>query len=145
MPPAPPRTASRRRPGLARGFTLIEMLIVVALVGILATMALPSYRESTIKARESVLRHDLWVLRDVIDQFYTDKARYPSSLDELVSTGYIRSIPVDPFTKASDTWIVSYEPLAEDAEEDVETEPGITDVSSGAEGVGLDGTPYSEW
>lgn len=125
---------------------MLEMLIVVALIGIVATLALPSFRHATQKAREAVLREDLWVLRDVIDQFYTDHARYPAGLDELVATGYIRRIPVDPITESADTWEVSYEPLDEEATDGPEyEEPGITDVHSGASGRAMDGTYYSEW
>jgi general secretion pathway protein G len=133
--------AGRRLAG--RGFTLIEMLIVVALVGIVATLAMPSYRHATLKAREAVLREDLWTFRDVIDQFYTDKGRYPTSLEELVSTGYLRMIPIDPFTKEAD-WTTTTEPLAEGEEEDEDVEPGITDVHSNAPGTTEDGIPYSE-
>ena len=125
---------------------MLEMLIVVALIGIVATLALPQYRYATQKARESVLREDLWVLRDVIDQFHADKGRYPSGLDELVTAGYIRRVPQDPITGSAETWVLSYEPLAEDETDSPEAEdPGITDVHSGASGVALDGTYYSEW
>jgi general secretion pathway protein G len=124
---------------------MIEMLIVVALVGIVATLALPSYKHSVLKAREAVLREDLWVMRDLIDQFHTDKGRYPSSLDELVTAGYLRRVPVDPFT-GSATWREDTEPLSEeDLEESEEGETGITDVHSLATGTGSDGIPYSEW
>lgn len=142
-----PRTRRQAADGTERGFTLVEMLIVVALVGILASMALPSYRTATIKAKEAVLRHDLWVMRDVIDQFFTDKTRYPQSLDELVSSGYLRVVPVDPFTKSNSTWQTKTEPLnQDDQQQDEDTQqPGITDVTSGAAGTSLDGTPYSEW
>lgn len=136
-------TTRRRR---SRGFTLVEMLIVVALIGIVATLALPSFRHSTTKARESVLRHDLWVLRDLIDQFFTDQGRYPTDLDELVAMGYLRKIPVDPFTESADTWEASYDSLAEDDFDTPEAEePGITDVHSGARGRALDGSFYREW
>lgn len=136
------RLRRRRR----AGFTMLEMLIVVALVGIVATLALPSYRHATDKAREAVLREDLWVFRDVIDQFFTDKGRYPSSLDELVTAGYIRRVPVDPITGSAETWEVTYEPLSEDLADGPEfEEPGITDVRSGARGRATDGSYYNEW
>ena len=129
----------------ARGFTLIEMLIVVALIGIVASIALPSYRHATLKAREAVLREDLWVLRDVIDQYYTDKQKYPASLEDLKSSGYIRKIPLDPMTRSAETWTTTTEPLGENAPTDDQQEPGITDVQSGATGTALDGTEYSTW
>ena len=132
--------------GLARGFTMIEMLIVVALIGIVASMALPNYRQSTKKAREAVLKQDLWIMRDVIDQFYTDKGRYPTSLEELVTEGYIRKVPMDPITQSAETWSLDTEPLAESQQEELqEQEQGITDVHSGAPGDALDGSLYTEW
>ena len=138
------KNAARRR--AAAGFTLVEMLVVVALIGIVATIALPRYRQSMVRAKESVLKHDLWVLRDVIDQFFTDQGRYPADLEELVSFGYIRRIPVDPMTESADTWEISYESLAEDDYDSPEQqEPGVTDVRSGAGGRALDGSWYSEW
>lgn len=124
---------------------MLEMLIVVALVGIVATLALPSFRHSTRKAKEAVLRENLWVMRDVIDQFHTDKGRYPSALDELVSSGYIRTIPMDPITESNETWEVSYEALGEDVPEDPDEELGITDVHSGSSERAGDGTYYNEW
>ena len=135
-----------RNRGLTRGFTMIEMLIVVALVGIVATMAIPSFRHATMKAKESVLKEDLWTLRTVIDHYRTDKGRYPPTLDDVVSSGYLRRIPTDPMTGSADRWIVSYEPLAEDAPKGPDTEePGVTDVQSGSDDQALDGTYYSEW
>jgi len=129
---------------------MIEMLIVVALIGIVASIALPAYQHATLKARESVLKEDLWVLRDVIDQYFTDKGQYPASLDELVASGYLRKIPPDPMTGSSETWIPSFEPLSEDDvsegdEGDQQAAPGVTDVRSGATGVALDGTNYGDW
>jgi general secretion pathway protein G len=123
------------------------MLIVVALIGIVASIALPSYRHATLKAREAVLREDLWVLRDVIDQYHTDRGKYPTSLEDLADSGagYLRKIPVDPMTGSSDTWQTTTEPLGEDVPEEEDVEPGITDVHSGATGIGLDGTEYSSW
>ena len=120
-----PHTPSRRE----RGFTLIELLIVVALIGILATMALSPYRRATVKAKESVLKENLWVMRDSIDQYYADRGKYPSSLHDLESDGYIRKIPPDPMTSSSDSWVEIYEDVGED---DLGVDLGIYDVESGA-------------
>lgn len=136
---------SNRGRRASRGFTLAEMLIVAALLGILASIALPNYRHAQRKAQESVLREDLWILRDLIDQHKADRGQYPEDLQALVNRGYIRRIPVDPITGSSETWQEIREPLGEETPEEEDVETGITDVRSGAEGVGLDGTPYSEW
>ena len=125
----------------ARGFTLVEMLIVVAIVGILAGMAIPSYRHAVTKAKEAVLAEDLWILRDLINQFYVDKGRYPTGLDELVTEKYLKAAPVDPFTK-----LAEWEEIPEEVgEEETLTEPGIVDVKSKAPGMGTNGVAYAEW
>ncbi len=120
------------------GFTLIEIMIVMAIVGILITIAEPSYRAQTIKARETALKKDLFVMRDVIDQYAADHARYPESLTTLVDESYLRGLPVDPFTGASDTWI-------EIREAETEEPGGVFDVHSGSNLVALDGTAYNVW
>ena len=121
-----------------RGFTLIEIMIVMAIVGILITIAEPSYRVQTMKAREAALQKDLFVMRDVIDQYAADQGRYPDSLQDLVSASYLRGLPVDPFTRSAETWIEVLE-----AEGD---EPGgVFDVHSGSDLVALDGTAYNTW
>ena len=125
-----------------RGFTLIELLIVIALITILATMGLVQYRNSIQSSREAVLHTDLFRMRDAIDQYYADKGKYPASLDALVSDGYMRKIPEDPMTKASDTWQTV---PAEPDPASPSAEPGIYDVKSGAPGTGLDGTAYAEY
>ncbi len=129
-----------RRPA-QKGFTLIELIVVVAIIGILVTMAMPVYKDSVRRAREAVLREDLYILRDSIDQFYTDKGHYPSDLGALVAENYIKQIPIDPFTGSADSWIT------EEAESDDTTtdQPaGIREVKSGAIGTTADGTPYSD-
>ena len=123
-----------------RGFTLLELLIVVALIGIIAALAVPQFKHTPLKAKEAVLKEDLYILRDVIDQHYTDKGKYPSTLQDLVETGYLRKIPNDPITGSSETWVIETVP-AEEGEE----EGGVYDVHSGAPGTALDGTSYSEW
>jgi general secretion pathway protein G len=126
----------------ARGFTLIELLIVIALISILATMGVVQYRNSVQSAKEATLRTDLFRMRDAIDQYYADKAKYPASLDALVSDGYMRAIPEDPITKSADTWqTVPAEPEPGNTSSD----PGIYNIKSGAPGTGLDGTSYSDW
>ncbi len=124
------------------GFTLIELLIVIALISILATMGVVQYRNSVQSAKEATLRTDLFRMRDAIDQYYADKAKYPASLDALVSDGYMRQIPRDPITQSSDTWQTV---PAEPEPGNTSTDPGIYNVKSGAPGTGLDGTSFSEW
>lgn len=136
----------RRRP---QGFTLLELIVVVTIVGILATIALPALKNVPTRAQESVLKTDLVTFRDVIDQYYADQGNYPPTLEALVEEGYLRAIPVDPITKSKDTWVLVYEEFdSEDqpAETDLpEGGPGIQDVHSGSDRTSLDGTPYSEW
>ena len=124
------------------GFTLIELLIVIALITILATMGVVQYRNSIQSSREAVLRTDLFRMRDAIDQYYADKGKYPSSLDTLVSDGYMRKIPEDPITRSADTWQTD---PAEPDPSNPSSEPGIYNVKSGAEGTALDGSRYDEW
>jgi len=126
----------------SRGFTLIELLIVIALISILATMGVVQYRNSVQSSKEAVLHTDLFRMRDAIDQYYADKAKYPASLDALVSDGYMRAIPEDPITKSADTWQTV---PAEPEPGNTSAEPGIYNIKSGAPGTGLDGTSYSDW
>jgi general secretion pathway protein G len=125
-----------------RGFTLIELMIVMSILLILITIAIPIYNQSILRARESVLRQDLFTMRQVIDQYTLDKQKAPQSLDDLVSAGYIKQIPNDPFTARNDTWQTVQEDTTLDPSV---TEPGITDVHSGSNVVGSDGTAYSSW
>jgi general secretion pathway protein G len=134
------RAASRVR--RAAGFTLIELLIVLALISILAAMGVVQYRNGVRHTQESVLRTDLFRMRDAIDQYYADKNRYPSSLDTLVSDGYMRRIPEDPITQSADTWQTV---PAEPDPSNPSAEPGIYDVKSGAQGTALDGSTYADW
>jgi general secretion pathway protein G len=125
-----------------RGFTLVELLIVISLISILAAMGLVQYKNSVLSSREAVLHTDLFRMRDAIDQYYADKGKYPSGLDALVSDGYMRKVPEDPITKSSDTWVTV---AAEPDPNNPSGEAGIYDVKSGAPGTGLDGTNYSDW
>jgi general secretion pathway protein G len=126
----------------ARGFTLIELLIVLTLITILATMGMTQYRSSVTYAREATLKEDLFRMRDAIDQFYADKNKYPTTLDELVSDGYLRKIPEDPFTKSNSTWV----PVpAEPDPNNPTAESGVYDIKSGSDATALDGTKYSDW
>jgi prepilin-type N-terminal cleavage/methylation domain-containing protein len=142
----PRRTASRR----ARGFTLLEMIIVVAMIGILASIAMPALKDMPRRASESVLKTNLRTVREVLDQHYGDKGHYPATLEELVEKGYLRAVPFDPMTKSAETWELIFEeadPENPPAETDLPEggEPGIMDVRSGSSQNALDGTPYNSW
>ncbi len=123
------------------GFTLVELMIVMAIIGVLAVVAIPSYVGAVRQAREAVLREDLHVMRDAIDSFTADKQKAPQSLDDLVSEGYMRSIPNDPMTRSKD-WVTS---TSESLHSVDQTDPGIDDVHSSSQEQGSDGQPYSEW
>ena len=124
------------------GFTLIELMIVMAIVSILVAIAVPIYQKAIIRAKESVLRNNLFTLRTMIDEFTVDKQHAPQTLDELVSEGYLRQIPVDPIAGSNQSWKI----IMEDTPASGDNQPpGIFDVRSGAEGNSLDGSPYSEW
>lgn len=135
-------SASATRSGLLRqsGFTMIEIMIVMTIVGILVTLAEPSYHAQIVKAREAALKKSLFVMRDVLDQYAADQGRYPDSLQALVDERYLRGLPVDPFTRASDTWIEVRE-TATDSDDGA----GIFDVHSGSDLVASDGTAYNTW
>jgi general secretion pathway protein G len=127
-----------------RGFTLIEIMIVFALIGILVGLALPHYGHARRKAQEAVLREDLFILRQLIDHYYTDKGKYPASLRTLVEDEYLRMIPIDPMTGSADSWQEIREtPSYEDMVPNMEF--GIVDVHSGSQAKALDGTTYDTW
>jgi general secretion pathway protein G len=124
------------------GFTMIELMIVMTVVTILVSMAVPFYQKSIIRSKESVLRNNLFTLRTVIDEYTMDKAKAPQSLEDLVTEGYLRDVPADPITGDNQSWKI----IMEDATSSVsQSEPGIFDVRSGADGTSLDGTSYAEW
>jgi len=121
-----------------RGFTLIEIMVVVAIIVTILSIAVPFYTTAMVRARESVLQSNLFTMRSVIDQYTYDKEEPPQSLDELVSEGYLREVPIDPFTESRDTW-----QMINDAGPTGES--GLYDVRSGSDRTALNGTPYSEW
>jgi len=124
------------------GFTLVELMIVMAIIGVLAVVAIPSYIGAVRQAREAVLKEDLHVLRNAIDSFTADKQKAPQSLEDLIQDGYLKSIPVDPMTRSNTTWVTDTSDALHSLDQ---TEPGIDDVHSGAQDQGSDGQPYSSW
>jgi general secretion pathway protein G len=123
--------------GKRRGFTLIEMLVVMVVIALLLTIAVPRYWRTLERSKEAVLKQDLSALRDSIDKFYGDTGKFPESLAALVDKRYLRSIPVDPIAKSAERWVVAQ---AEDPDDN-----GVKDVHSGAEGSGQNGVPYAAW
>src|SRR6266478_793621 len=133
-----PIRSGRRRVG----FTLIEILIVVSIIGILVSIAVPIYQKSILRTRESVLRNNLFTMRTVLDEYTYDKQKAPQALQDLVTEGYLRDIPVDPMTGTNQNWKIDMEDALRSVNQ---TEPGIFDIHSASDKKGLDGTPYSEW
>ena len=131
------RSGSRR----LRGFTFVELMVVITIIVILISMAIPIYNRSIIRAKESVLANNLYTLRTVIDQYSYDKGKAPQQLQDLVTEGYLQKLPVDPITGSNQTWRT----VMEEASQSVsQSEPGIFDVKSGSDKMGLDGVAYSE-
>ena len=125
-----------------RGFTLIELMIVISLILILVSISIPVYNQSILRAKESVLKQDLFQMRSLISQYTLDKQKAPTSLDDLVQAGYIKLIPTDPMTGSNSTWTVDQEDSLMSVDQQ---DPGISDVHSGASQVSSDGTAYSTW
>src|SRR3954467_12542156 len=125
-----------------RGFTLIELMIVVSIILILISTAIPIYQRSIVRAREAVLSQNLFTLRSVIDQYTMDKQKAPQSLEDITQAGYLKQIPIDPITNSRETWQVEQEDVLQSVDQ---SQPGITNVHSGASGTGSNGVAYAEW
>jgi general secretion pathway protein G len=125
-----------------RGFTFVELMIVMAIIAILISIAIPIYQRTITRAKESVLKNNLFTMRTVIDEYTYDKQKAPQTLQDLVSDGYLREVPMDPMTNSNDSWKI----IQEDATNTVnQQQPGIYDVRSGSDKISLEGTPYAEW
>ena len=134
--------ARNTKRGSSAGFTIIELMVVMSIIVILATMGLVQHRRSVIYAREAVLKEDLFRMRDAIDQYYADKNEYPVTLDALVSEGYLRAVPKDPFTNSESTWQTV---PAEPDPRNPTAVAGVYEIKSGADATALDGTRYADW
>jgi general secretion pathway protein G len=136
------KKSPRARLGSQNGFTLIELMVVMAIISVLLAIALPIYQKSIVRAKESVLRNNLLTLRSMIDEYTIDKQKAPETLEDLVSEGYLRQIPQDPITGSNQTWKIIMEDTPINGGNNP---PGIFDVRSGSDKTGLDGTPYADW
>jgi general secretion pathway protein G len=125
-----------------RGWTLIELVVVMSIIAILASIAMTTHRHAVTLGREAVLKEDLFRMRDAIDQYYADKTKYPADLQALVTDGYLRDIPVDPFTNSRDTWQTI---PAESDPSNPSAEPGIFNVRTGSDQTSMQGQPYTDW
>jgi general secretion pathway protein G len=134
--------ANHPRSSTQQGFTLLELMIVMVVISLLAAIAIPAYTSNIKHAREAVLKEDLHVLRQAIDSYTVDKQKAPQSLDDLVQSGYLKVMPIDPFTHRSDTWMPAQEDTLSTLDQ---TESGIDDVHSGSQDTATDGTSYSTW
>jgi general secretion pathway protein G len=134
--------ASRAARALRRGYTLIELIIVMAIISVLLAVAVPIYTKSIMRTKESLLRQNLFTLRTVIDEYTFDKKAAPQRLDDLVDEGYLRAVPIDPITGSDNTWRIRMEDAITAVDQ---TQPGIYDVNSGSDLRSLEGTLYSEW
>ena len=132
----------RERRGSARGFTMIELMIVMAIVVILISIAVPMYQKALLRAKESVLKNNLFTMRTVIDEYTYDKQKAPQTLQDLVTEGYLKEVPIDPIMGNNQSWRIIMEQAMQSVNQ---TEPGIFDVKSGSDAKSLEGTPYSEW
>jgi general secretion pathway protein G len=125
-----------------RGFTFVELMVVIAVILLLITMAIPIYQKTIIRAKESVLKNNLFTMRTVIDNYSYDKMKAPQSLQDLVSEGYLKDVPMDPMTASNSTWKI----IMEDASQALnQSDPGIFDVRSGSDKTSLDGSAYADW
>lgn len=134
-----PRPNRRLRLG---GFTFVELMVVITIIVVLITIAIPIYQKSIVRAKESVLKNNLFTIRTVIDNYTYDKQKAPQTLQDLVSEGYLREVPVDPMTGSNQSWKTIMEDATQSVDQD---QPGIWDVRSGSDKMGLDGTPYGDW
>jgi general secretion pathway protein G len=133
---------ARRQKSRESGFTLIELMVVMLIIGVLMAIAVPNYVSAIKSAKESVLKEDLHVIRNAIDSYTMDKQKAPQSLQDLVEAGYLKTIPVDPMTRSSETWAPDQSDSMHSLDQ---TDPGIDDVHSGSQDSGSDGQPYSTW
>lgn len=129
---------------MKKGFTLVEIIIVLVLIGILVAIITPIYRTSIIRAREAVLKENLFHIRDAISKYYYDKHKYPTALDDLVTDKYLSKVPMDPMDNSNEWELIHFEPVEEE-DFDPEIAEGIIDVKSRSDKMALDGTPYAEW